>query len=74
MINKKDEVIRIEDDVTYLLIPKNEDGIELKTRKMDGASLKQHFAEDALLKALNDGNRHILFKGNEYFLDIKVTA
>ena len=59
-MKNKDEVVRIEDDVTYLL----------KAREMNGASLKQHFAEDVLLKALNDGNKHILFKGNEYFLDI----
>ena len=61
--------LRIEDNKTYLLIPKHEDGIELKAREMSGEALKKQFAEDKLLSVLNDGNKHIIYKGNEYYLD-----
>ena len=61
----------IEDDTQYILIPKNEDGVELQTRSFFGKALKEIFSEERLINAL-DQEKTLIYKGNEYFIDIKI--
>lgn len=58
----------IKENVNYLLIPKNEEGINLPSREMTGSKLLETVDEKVLQEALDEGTTFI-FKGNEYFLD-----
>lgn len=59
----------IKDDESYVLIPRFEEGMELKTRGMFGKDLKASVNESILNNALDSG-KPFVYKGNEYFLDI----
>lgn len=61
---------RIDDNEQYVLLPKHEEGMELQTRGMFGKALKEFFSEEKLIDALDNG-KTLIYKGNEYFLDIK---
>lgn len=63
---------RIEENKTYILIPKQEDGIELKSRFLLGKELLANFREEDLMTALDLGRTTICYKGNDYFLDEKL--
>lgn len=62
---------QIEDNEQYVLIPKHEDGLDLKSRGFYGKALKELFSEEKLIDALDTG-KTLIYKGNEYFLDIKL--
>lgn len=62
---------RIEDNEQYVLIPKHEDDLDLKSRGFYGKALKELFSEEKLIDALDTG-KTLIYKGNEYFLDIKL--
>lgn len=55
----------------YILIPKHEEGIEMKSRFFTGEDLLELYSRDVLDDALLNG-RLIIYKGNEYFLDVKI--
>lgn len=63
---------RIENNKAYILIPLQEDGIELKSRVLTGKELLAEFKEEALIQALDLGRTTLFYKGNEYFLDEKL--
>lgn len=62
---------RIDDNEQYVLLPKCEDGLEIQSRGMFGKALKEFFPEEKLIDALDNG-KTLLYKGNEYFLDVKI--
>lgn len=62
---------RIDEKTQYILIPKYEEGIELKSRFFFGRDLLENFKEDVLIDALDYG-RIITYKGNDYFIDEKI--
>lgn len=62
---------RIDNNEQYILLPKYEEGIEMKARVLTGKDLLENFKEDVLIDALDFG-RIINYKGNDYFLDLKI--
>lgn len=62
---------RIDENTQYILIPKHEVGIELKSRTFFGKELLENIKEEILIDALDTG-KCITFKGNDYFVDEKI--
>lgn len=62
---------RIDETTQYILLPKYEEDVELKARTFFGKELLESFSEDILIDALDTG-KTITYKGNEYFIDLKI--
>ena len=64
---------RIDDNTQYVFIPvyEEDEELQLNTRSFFGKDLKEHYLEEKLLDCLENGKK-IVYKGNEYFIDIKL--
>lgn len=57
----------------YLLVPQFIEGISMKAKEMTGKELLKEFKEEYLIKALEDAETTLFYKGNEYYLDEAVS-
>lgn len=62
----------IEAGTEYILLPMHEEGIELKSKVVLGKDLLKDYDINLLEQALELGRNTIIYKGNEYFIDIKI--